>query len=79
MEHSEWATPIVSVVVKQNGSIHIYGDFKVSVNPELIVSSTRHRGYIYLFGWRETFFQTRPAPSLPLNGGRQRVEEIFDN
>ena len=36
MDHNEWATPIVPVP-KRDGTIRICGDYKVSVNPALIV------------------------------------------
>lgn len=34
---TEWATPIV-VVPKKSGSVRICGDFKVSVNPQIVVN-----------------------------------------
>ena len=36
MDHSEWATPSVPVP-KKDGTFHICGDYKVSVNPALVV------------------------------------------
>ena len=36
MEYSEWGTPIVPIA-KKNGSIRICGDFKVILNPYLVV------------------------------------------
>ena len=37
VNHSEWAAPIVPVL-KKDGSIHICGDFKVTINPPLRIN-----------------------------------------
>ena len=34
ISHSDWAAPIVPVI-KSTGSVHIYGDYNVTVNPNL--------------------------------------------
>ena len=36
VKYSDWGTPIVPVV-KSNGSIRICGDFKVTLNPQIMV------------------------------------------
>ena len=36
VDHSEWATPIV-VMQKPNGKVRIYGDYKLTINPQLHV------------------------------------------
>lgn len=36
METSEWGTPIVPIV-KSDGSLRICGDYKVTVNPKLLI------------------------------------------
>ena len=34
--HNEWATPIVTVP-KSDGRVHLYGDFKVTINQFIMV------------------------------------------
>jgi len=36
VEFLDWATPIVPVL-KPDGSVHIFGDFKITINPALDV------------------------------------------
>ncbi|XP_014205124.1 uncharacterized protein K02A2.6-like [Copidosoma floridanum] len=37
VETSEWATPIVSIM-KSNGKVRICGDYKLTINPQLIIN-----------------------------------------
>ena len=48
--HSDLASPVV-VVPKKDGQTRICGDYKVSLNPGLAVSSPQARGLVRLVVW----------------------------
>lgn len=61
VQHAEWATPIV--VVLKDGTVRIYGDFKVTLNPACEVEH-------YPPPVIEDMFAN-------LNGGRMQVSAVF--